>query len=99
MIVGFIFAALFLVLAIVLLMGKGDRLIAGYNTASEEERQKIDIHRLRIVIAMMMVMTAVFCALMPLVINDLSTQLLAIGIFCAVNVADVIVANTWARKK
>ena len=99
MIVGFIFAALFLVLAIVLLIGKGDRLIAGYNTASEEERQKIDIHRLRIVIAMMMVMTAVFCALMPLVINDLSTQLLAIGIFCAVTVADVIVANTWARKK
>ena len=99
MIVGFIFAALFIGLAIVLLMGKGDRLIAGYNTASEEERQEIDIHRLRIVIAMMMVMTAVFCALMPLVINDLSTQLLAIGIFCAITVVDVIVANTWAKKK
>ena len=34
--VGFL-AILFLVLAIVFLMGKGDKLIAGYNTASEEE--------------------------------------------------------------
>ena len=34
-----IIAVLFLVFAIVFLMGKGDKLIAGYNTASEEELQ------------------------------------------------------------
>ena len=99
MIVGFIFAALFIGLAIVLLMGKGDMLIAGYNTASEEERRKIDARRLRIVIAVLMVMTAAFCAVLPFMGNDTTTQLLAAGIFCAITVVDVIVANTWAKKK
>ena len=41
-----IIAVLFLVFAIVFLMGKGDKLIAGYNTASEEERAKVNIKRL-----------------------------------------------------
>ena len=48
-----IIAVLFLVFAIVFLMGKGDKLIAGYNTASEEERKTIDIKRLRIVMAVL----------------------------------------------
>ena len=48
MIVCIVFAIMFLVLAVIFLMGKGDMLIAGYNTASEEERKTIDIKRLRI---------------------------------------------------
>ena len=58
-----IIAVLFLVFAIVFLMGKRDKLIAGYNTASEEERKTIDIKRLRIVMAVLMVVTAVFCTI------------------------------------
>lgn len=38
MIVLIILAALFLIMGIIILIGKGDNLIAGYNTASEEER-------------------------------------------------------------
>ena len=45
MIPGFIFAIAFIVLAVIFLMGKGDKLIAGYNTASEEEKGKVDIHK------------------------------------------------------
>ena len=33
MIVSIVFAVMFLVLAVIFLMGKGDMLIAGYNTA------------------------------------------------------------------
>ena len=51
MITGLLFAILFIALALVFLAGKGDKLIAGYNTASEEERSKVDIHRLRILMA------------------------------------------------
>ena len=64
MIPSIVFSILFIVLAIILLMGKGDMLIAGYNTASEEERNKVDIKRLRIVMAILMVITAVFCAIL-----------------------------------
>ncbi len=37
MIVVIIVAAIFFILGIIVLIGKGDNLIAGYNTASEEE--------------------------------------------------------------
>ena len=40
MILIIVLAIIFIVLAVVFLMGKGDKLIAGYNTASEEEREK-----------------------------------------------------------
>ena len=99
MIPSIIFFILFIVLAIILLMGKGDKLIAGYNTASEEERKKVDIKRLRIVMAILMVITAVFCALMPLMGNNMTSQLTATGIFIAITIVGVIVANTWAKKK
>ena len=99
MIPSIVFAILFIVLAIILLMGKGDKLIAGYNTASEEERKKVDIKRLRIVMAVLMVITAIFCAIMPLVGNDKSSQLAAAGIFIAITIIGVIFANTWAKKK
>ena len=99
MIPGIVFSILFIVLAIILLMGKGDKLIAGYNTASEEEHKKVDIKRLRIVMAILMVITAVFCAILPLVDNNKTSQLAATGIFIAITIVGVIVANTWAKKK
>ena len=99
MIPSIVFSILFIVLAIILLMGKGDKLIAGYNTASEEERKKVDIKRLRIVMAILMVITAVFCAILPLIGNNKTSQLAATGIFIAITIVGVIVANTWAKKK
>ena len=94
MIPSIVFSILFIVLAIILLMGKGDKLIAGYNTASEEERKKVDIKRLRIVMAILMVITAVFCAVLPLIGNNKTSQLTAAGIFIAITLVGVIVANT-----
>ena len=99
MIVSIVLAILFLVLAIVLLMGKGDMLIAGYNTASEEERAKVDIKRLRIVMAILMVITAAFCAILPLIGDNKDSLLVAIAIFIAITVVGVIFANTWTKKK
>ena len=99
MIASIIFAALFIVLALVFLMGKGDMLIAGYNTASEEERKEINIKRLRIVMAGLMVITAGFCAILPLTGDDKKSQLAATGIFFAITLVGVIIANTWAKKK
>ena len=99
MIPSIIFSILFIVLAIILLMGKGDMLIAGYNTASEEERNKVDIKRLRIVMAILMVITAGFCAILPLTGNNKSYQLAAAGIFIVITIVGVVVANTWAKKK
>ena len=47
MIVLLIVAAPLLIMGIVILVGKGDNLIAGYNTASKEEKSQYNIKRLR----------------------------------------------------
>ena len=99
MIVSIVFAVMFLVLAVIFLMGKGDMLIAGYNTASEEERKTIDIKRLRIVMAILMVITAIFCAILPLIGDNKNSLLVAAAIFVAITLVGIIIANTWAKKK
>ena len=99
MIVCIVFAIMFLVLAVIFLMGKGDMLIAGYNTASEEERKTIDIKRLRIVMAVLMVVTAVFCTIPPLLGNDKNSLLAAAGIFLAIIFVGIIIADTWTKKE
>ena len=89
-------ASLCLILALVILVGKGDWMIAGYNTASPKEREKYNIKRLRIVLFVLMVVTALFVLSMlytPPYLIGLTAQLLVIA--CIVG---VILANTWAKK-
>ncbi len=99
MIPAIIFAALFLVLAVIFLIGKGDMLIAGYNTASEEERKQVNIHRLRILMAIISVLTAGFCYLMPFIGNEKEIGLGTAFGFIVITFIFVILANTWAKKK
>ena len=99
MIPAIIFSVLFIILAIVFYLGKGDKLIAGYNTASEEERKKVNIQRLRILMSCISVITAAFCVSMPIVGNNIQAQLGAAAVFMAVIIFVVILANTWAKKK
>lgn len=58
-------AIVFFIIGIVILIGKGDWLIAGYNTASEEERKKVNIVRLRIVMAIICWLSTGFVLLIP----------------------------------
>ena len=94
-----IIAVLFLVFAIVFLMGKGDKLIAGYNTASEEERAKVNIKRLRILMAIISVITAGYVSILPLIGDNPQDQMVGIFVFFAITILFVILANTWAKKK
>lgn len=60
-------AIVFFIISIVILIGKGDWLIAGYNTASEEERKKVNIVHLRIVMAIICWLSAWFVLLIPFI--------------------------------
>ena len=99
MIPAILFSLLFIVLAIVFYLGKGDKLIAGYNTASEEERKKVNIQRLRILMSCISVITAAFCVTLSIIGNNIQAQLGATAVFIVVIIFVVILANTWARKK
>ena len=93
-----IIAVLFLVFAIVFLMGKGDKLIAGYNTASEEEKRKVDIHKLRILMAIISVITAGYVSILPIIGDNPQDQMVGVFVFFAITILFVILANTWAKK-
>ena len=95
-IVVYAFMALMIVMGIVILAGKGDWLIAGYNTASQEQRDKVNIKRLRLLVAIVLLLSG---GLMPLLQLELMGGIAYAAIIMAAAVACVILANTWAMKK
>ena len=98
MIVLIVLAVLLLIMGIVILIGKGDNLIAGYNTASKEERSQYNVKRLRGLIGGFLLILA------PMMVLLLGKESLASGFsFSALTlvlcIVVVILANTWAKKK
>ena len=86
------------VMGILILAGKGDYLIAGYNTASKKEREKVNIKRLRRLMGITMFVSALL-----LLIPILDTSIKSILAFCVLTfilcIVTVVLANTWAMKK
>lgn len=98
MITVIIVAAIMAIMGVLILIGKGDNLIAGYNTASEEERAQYDIKRLRGLIGGLLI---VLVPMMLLLCGEVTMKdTLA---FCALvfvlTIVVLILANTWAKKK
>ena len=93
-----IIAAILVVIGVIILAGKGDMLIAGYNTASEEEKQKVNIKRLRLLIGGLSVIIASLCFITNDE-NDVSIGLTITGIIVVLTIIVLVLANTWAKKK
>lgn len=96
-----IIALAFIVMAVLILSGKGDGMIAGYNTASEEERAQVNVKRLRLVLANVLILMAVAIP-MPVLMgrpNDVRLHLCMGGGIMVIALVAVILANTWCRKK
>lgn len=92
-------AAIFFIYAYLVVKGRGDRFIAGYNTASEEEKAQVNIKRLRILVALTSVLTGAFCCLIPIIANNNAVVIGATVVLLVFGLLVVILANTWARKK
>ena len=93
-----IIAAVLVVMGILIIIGKGDNLIAGYNTASKEERAKYNIKRLRGLIGGLLIAMAPMMFLFsgePSIEKSLSAAFLITVLAIVV----VILANTWAKKR
>ena len=90
-------AAIFVIMGVVILIGKGDNLIAGYNTASQKERAQYNIKRLRGLIGGLLIVLA------PMLFLLHGETMAATGSFVALTILlciiVVILANTWAKKK
>ena len=97
MVVVIIVAALMVIMAVLILIGKGDNLIAGYNTASKEERSKYNIKRLRLLLGVFMILMAL---LLLFLLRDNVTYTSYFMLVTIILVFILLVlANTWAKKK
>lgn len=63
-------AVAFFIFAYIVVKGKGDKFIAGYNTASEEEKAQVNVQRLRILVALTSVLAGAFCCMIPLLADN-----------------------------
>lgn len=93
-----VISLILLILGFIIFIGKGDNLIAGYNTASKEEKSQYNIKRLRGLIGGMLLLLA------PMTFNLLRKETMTatwtfVGLTFVLCIVVVILANTWAKKK
>lgn len=89
------------VLGMVILSGKGDNLIAGYNTASEEERRKVNIKRLRMVVAGICILAPILIGI-PFIFGKEEDAILHLfTAFCVMltTIISLMLANIWCKRK
>ncbi len=98
MVILIIIAAIRAIMGIIVLIGKGDNLIAGYNTASKEEREQYHIKRLRGLIGGLLVVLAPMTVLM-LREETFTATWSFVGLTFILTIIVVVLANTWAKKK
>ncbi len=98
MVILIIIAAIMAIMGIIVLIGKGDNLIAGYNTASKEEREQYHIKRLRGLIGGLLVVLAPMTVLM-LREETFTATWSFVGLTFILTIIVVVLANTWAKKK
>lgn len=93
-----ILAAIFVIMGVIILIGKGDNLIAGYNIASKRERERYSIKRLRGLIGGLLILLA---PMMFLLAGEPSIGRVFgfSGLVFVLCIVVVILANTWAKKR
>ena len=97
-VINLVISAILIFFAIVIMTGKGDDLIAGYNTASEEKRKKVNIKRLRLLTSAILFLASIFLCAMTFIRNNEVLNAACI-ILIVILICFVILANTWAKKK
>lgn len=89
---------LFFFFGIIILLGKGDFLISGYNTASKEEKEKVNVKRLRIIVSSLLFIVAIGKLLATLCVwSEKAYDIFGIVIL-VLAVVSVMLSKTWARK-
>ena len=92
-------------LGVIVLIGKGDMLISGYNTLPSEKKAQYDVKRLRRVTAMLLFVIAIMLPLYELYISTLNESQIAVAtivltvVIIAISIIGVILMNTYCKRK
>lgn len=95
----YIVSMLMFVLAVIVALGKGDFLISGYNTASEEKKAKYNVQRLRLLVSSLVALVATGITVAAILgWDEAQRDCLAVP-FVLLVVVYVVLSCTWAKKK
>lgn len=94
-----IVALILVVLGIVIIIGKGDKLIAGCNTMSKRRRGMYHIQRLRSVIAGILWVCAAYVFTLVWFADDTKFVTRSSVAFVVFILTAVVLCSTWAKKK
>lgn len=83
------------VMVAVILMGRGDWLISGYNTASEEKKARYILPRLRLLTAVAIVVLVLFMWL-TYILN--MNEVIESSVILVIALIVVVLQYTWARR-
>lgn len=92
-------------LGVIVLIGKGDMLISGYNTLPTEKKAQYDVKCLRRVTAMLLFVIAIMLPLYELYISTLDESQIAVAtivltvVIIAISIIGVILMNTYCKRK
>ena len=81
---------------LLIVAGKGDALIAGYNTASAEERARCNVKRLRGLVATLL-LVVVIAFWLPIIVGATKNGVFVITMPVTA-IVTVILANSWAER-
>ena len=90
---------LLVMLALVVLFGKGDFLISGYNTASEEEKAKYNMPRLRLLVSSMVIFVSIGISVAAFLEFDEVDMSVFAAVVVALSVVSTFLTRTWVKKK
>ena len=94
----FVIAILLVLMGVVFLRGKADGLIAGFNTASPEQKKKVDLKRLRLLVAIFHFVLAALFFLFLLKDSDLAATIFLSSV-AVLAIVIIVLARTWTMKK
>lgn len=94
----YFFAILFLIMALVFFSGKGKGLIAGYNTASDEEKAKYDEKKLNRTYAVFCLILSVGFVLTGIIDKSQAIYFLLIPAVLLCVILLVVLSNTYCKK-
>jgi len=98
---GWLVVVLFAILSIVLLMGKGSFLIAGFNTSSKQEKQKYNVKRLCRIMGSSLSVITIITGIVVFYEGELpnNIQWLIPGGYLSVIAIMIILGNTICKSK
>ena len=93
------FAAVCFIYAYIVMKGRCDKFLAGYNTASKEEKAQVNVKRARILVALLSVLSGIISCIIPLLADNNGAITGAMVVLLSFGLAVIVLANTWAKRK